>query len=249
MEAKMNLPDLPDSSRMLSHELFQNSERSLIHTSYREEQALLTCVRDGDIDRLVATYDALPKTVYGQMSTGSRNLFYGSIANVTLVTRYAIEGGMDEEEAFSLSDIYIRRMEKLSENQLDEENIRMVLDFTRRVAQAKKEKSHYSPEVAQCIEYIENHRHEKILLSALAASVHLSVSYLCRRFHDETGSTPGQFIQKKRIEEAENLLRFSDYSYSEIAEYLSYSSQSHFTAVFRKYTGMTPQAYRRGAEG
>lgn len=36
-------------------------------------------------------------------------LFYASIANTTLVTRYAIEGGLNEETAFSLSDVYIRK--------------------------------------------------------------------------------------------------------------------------------------------
>lgn len=243
----MKLPDPPDSDKVLSHELFQNSEKSLIHTSYREEKALLTCVQDGDVERLIRAYESLPKTVYGHMSTGSRNLFYGSIANVTLVTRYAIEGGMDEEEAFSLSDIYIRKMERLNDEQLEEENIRMVLDFTRRVALARKAGHRYSPEVEQCIDYIDSHRYQKIALSELAANVHLSVSYLCRLFQKETGDTPGQFMQKKRIEEAKRLLRFSDYSYAEIAENLNYSSQSHFTAAFRKYTGITPQAYRNSA--
>ena len=42
-------------------------------------------------------------------------LFYASIANTTLVTRYAIEGGLNEETAFSLSDVYIRKMEQCTD--------------------------------------------------------------------------------------------------------------------------------------
>ena len=54
-----------------------------------------------------------------------------------------------------------------------------------------------------------------------------------------------EYINKKKIEEAERLLRFSDKSLIAIATYLSFSSQSHFQNTFKKVTGKTPTQYQR----
>ena len=96
---------------VLIQELFESREEYREHTPYREELAVLHCVRAGDVAKLEATYRAQPRIKYGKMSQNPlRGLFYGSIANVTLITRYAIEGGLEEETAFTMSDLYIRRM-------------------------------------------------------------------------------------------------------------------------------------------
>jgi AraC-like DNA-binding protein len=46
------------------------------------------------------------------------------------------------------------------------------------------------------------------------------------------------------MEEAKRLLKYSDKPLSLIAEYLGFSSQSHFTRTFKKYVHTTPKAYR-----
>ena len=53
-----------------------------------------------------------------------------------------------------------------------------------------------------------------------------------------------QFIQRRRIEEAARFMRYSSESISAIATLYRFSSQSHFTAVFKKYMNMTPGQYR-----
>ena len=54
-----------------------------------------------------------------------------------------------------------------------------------------------------------------------------------------------EHIRRKRIDTARTLLQYTDFSCLEIAEYLCFSSDSHFTRVFREYTGQTPSDYRR----
>lgn len=46
------------------------------------------------------------------------------------------------------------------------------------------------------------------------------------------------------MEAAENMLKFSDYTYAEISSILAFSSQSHFARVFKQRTGYTPKQYR-----
>ncbi len=51
-------------------------------------------------------------------------------------------------------------------------------------------------------------------------------------------------ILRRRLEVAENMLKNSDYSCSEISSFLAFNSQSHFTEAFRKKNGVTPKQFR-----
>jgi len=239
---------LQDSlKRSLTRELFENRSDYKIHTPYSHELAILHCVKEGNVSKLEATFKALPDTKYGNMSSNPlRQLFYGCIAATTLVTRYAIEGGLDEEKAFTLSDVYIRQMECCRTlYELNRLNEKMAMDFTEQVAQLRASRQpSYTEPVARCIEYIRFHIQEKISLDNLARLTSLTPKYLSLLFRKETGRTLSDFIESSRIDEAKNLLVYSRYSYSQISEYLSFSSHSYFISVFKKREGMTPREYR-----
>ena len=95
-----------------------------------------------------------------------------------------------------------------------------------------------------CLDYIYDNLHTKITLEKLAEITKLSPAYLSKLFHKEVGYTVSGYIIRKRIEAAENMLKFSDHSCIDISEYLCFSSESHFIQVFKKQTGYTPKAYR-----
>lgn len=230
-------------------DLFDNEDDNRMHTPYREEIALLNCIKDGDLAMLESLYRTLPDTKYGTMSNQVnpvRQLFYGSIANTTLATRYAIEGGLDEETAFTLSDLYIKRMEQCNTlYELHLLNEKMAMDFTRQVSQVKKiQHADYSFAIKTCIDYISSKMHTKINLDILAKEVNMTPKYLSFLFHKETGQTIRSFVEEIRINKAKNLLIYSEFSYSEISEYLLFHSQSYFISVFKKRVGMTPKKYR-----
>lgn len=242
--------NLHDSlNRTFTHELFENMEDLREHTPYSHELAILHCVREGNVANLESTYKTLPQTKYGNMSNSLnplKQLFYGCIANTTLITRYAIEGGLDEETAFTLSDVYIKQMESCSTlYELNILNERMAIDFTTRVAKAKLSRQQpYSKPISRCLNYISRNIHSKITLDILASEVKLTPKYLSFLFQKETGQRLSTFIEDKKINEAKNLLTYSEYSYSEISQSLSFSSQSYFIAVFKRNSGMTPKQYR-----
>ena len=108
----------------------------------------------------------------------------------------------------------------------------------------QKKSSILSKPVTQCVDYIYSHIKERITIADLAAYTGLSESYLSRVFKQNLGVSISDYIREKKIEKAQNLLRFSDFSYVEIANYLSFSSQSHFIQTFEHYIGMTPKQYR-----
>jgi len=242
------LSNLQDSLKFtFINELFENREDFRIHSSYSEELSILSCVKEGNVSQLRATYKALPQFKYGNMSNNPlRLLFYGCIANTTLVSRYAIEGGLNEETAFTLGDVYIRQMENCkTAYELNVSNENMVVDFTEQVAKAKtSNKPAYTEAISSCIDYIVKNIHEKITLDTLAGEVYLTPKYLSHLFRRETGQTLSSFISNQKIEEAKNLLSYSHYTYSQISNSLSFHSQSYFIAIFKKKVGITPRNYR-----
>ena len=225
----------------------ESLENPIAHTSYRDELAVLECVRDGDLARLESTYRAQPEIQYGSMSSNPlRQMVYAIIANITLVTRFAIQGGMPEEPAFRLSDQYIQRIERCrTVPELLRLNEEMGVDFTSRVAEFKlKSSPELSPPIRKCIEIITHDPRSPHPLDSLASEVGLSPKYLSARFRKETNTNLHEYLEQQRILEAERLLLYTSRTISEISPLLHFSSQSYFSSVFKKYTGLTPREYR-----
>ena len=119
----------------------------------------------------------------------------------------------------------------------------MILEFTQRVERIRigKQPSKLVTDVAN---YIQNHLSEPITAEDIAKELYLSRPYLSRKFIAETGESLTDFILKEKISEAKRLLRYSDKSLTAIGNFLGFSSQGHFSRVFKRYTGLTPGEYR-----
>jgi AraC-like DNA-binding protein len=83
-----------------------------------------------------------------------------------------------------------------------------------------------------------------VRLSALAATVGVSVYHLCRTFRRVTGLTLHQYRHRLRVRSALELVRESSGSLVSIAFDAGFSSHSHFTAAFRQEFGVTPSQLR-----
>ena len=119
----------------------------------------------------------------------------------------------------------------------------MVMDYTEKMRKYFRSDTN-SKHINACKEYIYSHIKERITIEDLADVLGVSASYLSRLFKKEVGVSVSSYIRKRKIEMAKNLLRFSDYSMIEIANRLSFSSQSHFIQQFREVEGITPKRYR-----
>jgi AraC family transcriptional regulator len=101
------------------------------------------------------------------------------------------------------------------------------------------------PALARVTDYVEANLASDISLAALAHVAALPVDRFARRFKAATGLAPYAYVLERRVRAAERLLARLDASIVDVALALGFSSQSHFTAVFRQRTGRTPKAYRR----
>lgn len=74
--------------------------------------------------------------------------------------------------------------------------------------------------------------------------VYLSPAYFSRVFKKEMGTTFNSFLNEVRIEKSKSLLRNNDLKMVDIALRVGFESQSYFTKVFKKLTGVSPLQYR-----
>ncbi|MCH5249969.1 MAG: helix-turn-helix domain-containing protein [Lachnospiraceae bacterium] len=236
----------------LDKEWFQNElyerEISNSHRPMEDEYTFYSAVRSGDLE---AVQNNLDKKVFADptgMGILSKNPLtnkkYHFVITTAMITRYCVEGGMELEQAYRLSDFYILKMDSCnSEQAIDELHRKMTLDFTNKMHLLKKNTVLSKP-ITLCIDYIYKHINDRITVDILSEYVKLSTSYLSRLFKKELGISVSDYIREKKIENAQNLLKYTDYSLVEIANYLSFSSESHFIHVFEDMVGMTPKKYR-----
>ena len=230
----------------LTQTAFKNREYMVNHIPYNKEVAFFQSIQSGNLDdvhRLFTPLCSIPG--YGKLSENPlRNLKYHLVVSVAFITRYCIEGGLEEETAYNMSDIYIQKIDVCSsEEEIHSLHKKLVDDFTRAMKNNNLKKL-YSKPITRCIDYIYNNLHSPISLDELAAEAELSEGYLSKLFRKEVGVTIVQYIMSKRIDAAKNLLIFSEYSTVEIANYLCFSSESYFINVFKKLTGLTPKRFR-----
>ncbi len=97
--------------------------------------------------------------------------------------------------------------------------------------------------IDNAIAYIHDNLNSQILLEDAAACCGLSLSRFKVRFKEKIGTTPRDYINRIKIEQAKNLLR-QGRSVTDTALDLGYTTSNYFAVLFRKYTGQTPSDYR-----
>lgn len=229
----------------------QETENGIVHRPLNAENAFWQAVRAGDTAfvrrecRENRFIDTGRSGGIGRLSKDPLvNLKYHLVISAAIIARVCVSAGMAMEQAFRLSDFYILKLDDAHSLQAVEKiHNQMVLDFTGKMQLLSKHPETSRP-VARCMEYIYTNIQTRMTVEELAAFTGLSPSHLSRLFKKETGVSVSDYIRQKKVEKAQDLLRYSDFSLIKIATDLSFSSQSHFTRVFHDFTGMTPKKYR-----
>ncbi|MBQ6674571.1 MAG: helix-turn-helix domain-containing protein [Ruminococcus sp.] len=232
-------------NKELAQREFMQREYGKLHSPYEKELEFYSAVAAGDIERVKELYTPLAVEGYGRLSNDNiRNIKYHLIITIALIARFCIEAGMPTETSYTISDIYINRLDlSETEEQLGEIHREVFLEYAKRMQSVNSGEA-YSKHILMCLDLIYDNIYSGIRVSELADKLGLSAQYLSKLFRQEVGVTISEYIMSRRIQAAENMLKYSDYSSIDIGNYLNFSSHSHFISSFRKHTGFTPKQYR-----
>ncbi len=200
-----NMAEKPVDEKKLRYMEFINRETGWHHHTHAEDTWQFELLKAGDMRAVEEGILRFNSANTGHLSDDPvRNRKYLFVTSVTQACRAAINGGMDSERAYNISDLYIQKMDILeTEEEIRKLHADMMTFYTKEMAELDRKRV-YSRPVVICMDYI--------LL--------------------------------RKLEAARNMLKYSEYSYAEISAILAFSSQSHFSRIFKKETGYTPKEYR-----
>ena len=181
--------------------------------------------------------------VIGHMSDNPlREIHYWAVSAIAIAIHYAILGGLDESEAYQLSDRYIQEIDLiLTMEECLDYLCDKALELTRKVNEDKIPQC-YSPLINQCMHWIHIHLHHRLKIADIAAELHVSRDYLSQAFKKETGITLHRYIVDQKLEEAQHMLSQGKSLY-EISYTLCFCNESHFIQLFKKKYHVTPAEY------
>jgi AraC-like DNA-binding protein len=102
--------------------------------------------------------------------------------------------------------------------------------------------------VAAAVAYLREHLHEPVGMADLVRHVGFSRARMFDMFKAQTGLTPHDYLQRMRIEQAQEQLRRTKLSVTEIGLAVGFSSGQYFSTVFGRYSGVSPTQFRKGAK-
>jgi transcriptional regulator GlxA family with amidase domain len=126
---------------------------------------------------------------------------------------------------------------------------RMVVPPQRDGGQAQFVRTPVPPSAAETLtpllNWIIEHLDQRHSVQELATRVHMSPRTFARRFRDETGTTPHQWIVQQRVQRAEELLERTDLSVDQIAAEVGFGNAAALRHHFGQIRGTSPQSYRQ----
>lgn len=245
--------DTPKEDIKKRESIYKVDSNNKEHGTYYFEKQLLSCIREGDVERLNLLFEQALKnfkynigTVGNSQLRQTKNIFLGLVAIVGKTA--AIDGGLNVEEAYDLIDMYSVECERCVEvGQVMNLQYNALFDFTKRVHESKK-LLNYSKEVSTAIGYIKKNISVIKEIMDVVSYIGVSRTTLLTKFKDEVGVTLGSYINNQKLKEAKLLLEYSDKSILDISLSLGYSSQSYFQNSFKHAFGITPKQYRLNNE-
>lgn len=223
----------------------QNRLNAFSHSSYKDEQKISETIKNGDIENAMKLLKQINITPHAKLAQDDIRSYKNSmICSCTFMTRAAIAGGVNANDAFTMSDTYINKIENI-QNLTELENFEsvMVKGFVEMVN--SKKTNEYTRSILNAMNYIQEHLCENIKISDIAKASYLNPSYLSYLFHKETNMTISEWILRKRIEEASFSLSNTNEEIADIAFFYNFCSQSYFVKCFKKIKGITPNEYRK----
>lgn len=214
-----------------------------IELRYRYEKALLKAVEEGDRERALQICKFIQFDPSHRTPNNPLRAYKNLAFSINTMLRLAAErGGVPPLYLHNLSDKFATIIEKVSSYpEIESIVVRMICEYCELVQ--KRAMVGYSRIVKKTIEYINLNFREPISLKSLAQNAGVNPSHLSRQFKKELGMGITEFINRRRIREAQFLMTQDIGSITDIAIAVGFESYNYFYRVFKRMTSMTPKDF------
>ena len=242
-------PELPLSAAQPHQSPEETMEyMHLMEQRYAYENELMQAVSQGlnqKAELLMASFSTM--SFERRLADPVRNLKNYCIIMNTLLRKAAENGGVHPVYLDKLSSDFARRIENLGSTdavkQLMDEIFRSYCRLVK-----KHSTNQYSPLVQKVIIHIDSGLATDLSLKSLAERMNVNASYLSTLFKKETGATVTDYVNQRRVKQAQQLLGSTKLQIQTVAQHCGIADVNYFSKIFKKYVGMTPKEYRRSVQ-
>jgi len=213
------------------------------HAYLKKERKLLRFIRLGDRTRTEETLHSLLADLFAKAAGDKETIRVRILELATLVSRAAVEGGVDAEQAMVMLEEFNAEINKLEEIEEFFYKIYSIVEELLSNIFALTDKKYLSL-VKEARTYIMENYYKTIQIEDVAESLFISSSHLSRLFRQEINCTVNEYLTRVRIEKAVELMKKPELSVAQVSQAVGIKNQSYFAKVFRKYIGVTPLVYR-----
>jgi AraC-like DNA-binding protein len=220
--------------------LYQNSREVYL----QEEFGLLAAIRKGDKERARAIINRILIRIYSLGQEDLDVLKTLVLEMVVLMYRTAVDKGADPRELLGVNSSYLKEFHDLNDYiELSHWLTRWLEDF---ISSSLVQVAPSPPDsIALALEFMKNNLGEPITRDEVARACNMSYGYFSKIFHQKTGYTFTDQLNKFRVEKACTLFDESTLNINQVAMECGFTEQSYFSKVFRRYQGCVPKDYRR----
>lgn len=206
------------------------------------EKDILDCLKRGDIDGISTILKDIMKNLRENLPPlETARCIYFEILNTALKAFDLV--GIENYDTLSINTRFQALFHSDTIDQLYNETLQFYRDICSYINGRKESKNFKLAGEIQ--EYINaNYSNSNFSLVMLADYFKLSTSYLSRFYKDQFGYTISEYLQKKRVEAAKELLRSTGKNIVDIAEELGFGNVHSFINTFKKHEGITPGEFR-----
>ncbi len=184
-------------------------------------------------DHFAHTFPAIKLKRHHLITLGNRVYCAGSVNSVADLCVHLLEQAFDAQIAKRIAQQFSHEVRR---------------DY-RSVAYTEIGARHQDELIIELQQYLHEHLAEPLRVERLAAMAGISVRTLHRRFKQATDLSPGAYLQQRRLQLAQELLRDTNLEISAIAEQIGYTEAAHFSRQFKQETQLSPSAFRRTLRG
>jgi AraC-like DNA-binding protein len=220
--------------------LYQNPREVYL----QEEFALLAAIRKGDKERARSIINRILIRIYALGGEDLDVLKTLVLEMVVLMYRTAVDKGANPRELLGVNSSYLKEFNDLKDfTDLSHWLTGWLEDF---ISSSLIQVAPAPPDsIALALEFMKNNLAEPLTRDEVARACNMSYGYFSKIFHQKTGYTFTDLLNKFRIEKACTLFDQSGLNINQVALECGFTDQSYFSKVFRRYHGISPMAYRR----
>lgn len=223
-----------------------------IESVHKLREKLLHAIQIGDKD-LMREYEIDSNQLFGEVQLNILNRVpndkvrsYKNIllSHNTLYSYSAERGGLSAWQCHFISEKYAIMIEHTATmSELDKIHSNMLREYCDPTI--RKSTSENLTIVEKAEKYIEMNFSEDISMEEMARKLHVHPSHLMRSFKKEKGTTISYYRNVRRIQEAKELILFSNLTMTEIAIIVGFSNSQYFSKFFKEVEGVTPLEFKK----